>query len=228
MGAPTLLLPIALLIRVRVEDDFAVAHLRIPTEGGRASLYFLAARSLEKAMEEDGQSPLLPAVVEAFARLAEEIGDHGGLAHYTDFAPSQTAVGSWNSLSQVSGRTMALLSALLRGEAEAIPDLWDAIRGSRAVQNPFDCALLWCAVLWGVLGFIPNREGFTLAPMAVDSAMELCFSYRGRWQIRLSPDEPPICVRGDQSAPSSPQTEEKIVRNSIISPKTVAIPKEMV
>jgi hypothetical protein len=228
MSAPTLLLPIALLIRVRVDDDFAIAHLRIPTEGGRASLYFLAARSLEKAMEEDGQSPLLPAVVEAFARLAEEIGDHTGLAHYTDFAPLPSAVGSWNSLPQVSRRTATLLSALLRGEAEAIPDLWEAIRGNGAVQNPFDCALLWCSVLWGVLGFIPHREGFTLAPMAVDKAMQFHLSYKGEWQIRLSPDEPPLCVRGNQSAPSSPQTEEKIVGNPIISPKTVAIPKEMV
>jgi hypothetical protein len=227
MGAPTLLLPIALLIRVRVEDEFAIAHLRIPTEGGRASIYFLAARSLEKAMEEDSANPLLPAVVKAFARLAEEIGDHTGLAHYTDFAPSH-AVGSWNSLSQVSERTATLLSALLRGEAEAIPDLWDAIRGSVTVQNPFDCALLWCAVLWGVLGFIPNREGFTLAPVAVERAIELCLSYRGEWQIRLSPDGQPICVRGDLSALSPPQTEEKIIGNSIISPKTVAIPKEMV
>lgn len=227
MGEPTLLLPIALLVQIAVTDDHTITDLRLPAKGGRVSLYLIAARCLERAMDEDGQNPLLPVVVNAFARLAEEIGDHAGVAHYIAFATEEhSAAGrTWNSLPHVSEQTADLLAALLRGDDEAIPALWEAIQAVAGNPNPYDAALLWCAVLWGVLGFIPHREGFTLAPQAVNHEMALRLFYKGEWQIRLSPQSPPLCFRGDLPIPEQPQTEEKIFRNPNISRQNRCIPE---
>lgn len=219
MGESTLLLPMALLIHIAVTDDYQISDLRLPVAGGRASLYFIAARSLERAMDEDDNNPLLPPIVNAFARLAEEIGDHDGLAHYSDFQPKAHTpdLETGNSLPHVSARTVELLSALLLGKGEAAQAVEAAIRALPIDPNPFDAALLWCGVLWGVLGFIPHRDGFTLAPIGVEKEMRLRLSYKGRWQIRLSPDAPPLCYRGDLPLKDQPQTEEKIFRNPNIS-----------
>ncbi len=216
-GTPSLLLPIALLIRVAVSDDDGICHLRLPTGGGRASLYLIAARLLETAMEEDSQNPLLPPLVGAFARLAERIGDLSGLAHYTDFQPKKKSVADRTSLPEVSPQTVQLLAALYRGESGAGDALLTAINCLPPFPNPTEAALLWCGVLWGILGFIPKQEGFTLAPMAMERALCLHLSYKGDWQIRLAPGCPPICAHVGKMPSELPQTEEKILEKANIS-----------
>jgi hypothetical protein len=216
---PSLLLPIALLMQVAVADELGIADLRIPVAEGKASLYFLAARCLERAMEEDAHNPLLPLLTEAFVRLAEEIGDHTGVTHYTAFLSENhsTAVRSWNSLPGVSHETVRLLVSLAQNEWGAADELLDAIGNLPICFSPTEGALLWSGVLWGVLGFIPKREGFTLAPLAVKKDVSFCLSYQGKWRIKLSPDLPPVCSPTDQISSEKPCTEEKIFRTANIS-----------
>jgi hypothetical protein len=168
-------------------------------------------------MEEDSQNPLLPPLVGAFARLAERIGDLSGLAHYTDFQPRKESGVGGNSLPEVSPKIIELLAALQRGDSGAGEATLEALNCLPLSPNPTEAALLWCGVLWGILGFIPKHEGFTLAPMAMERALCFHLSYKGKWQIRLAPGCPPICTRMGEQLSKQPQAEKKILEKANIS-----------
>lgn len=218
-GEPTLLLPMALALRIALDDDPRVADLRIPVNDGRTSLYLLAARCLERAMEEDGGNPLLPPLTAAFARLAERLGDHTGKELYAAFESQGTALSDrkWNSLPEVSDETVELLAALWRGDEGSPEALWDALTPSPEAPSAADAALLWSGALWGVLGFIPARDGFTLAPLSVGHEITFLLSYKGNWRIRLRPGEAPFCTRADLPEGKNAAEAQKIFRNRNIS-----------
>ncbi|MBQ8287529.1 MAG: DUF3131 domain-containing protein [Clostridia bacterium] len=223
---PTLLFPMALALQVDVTDRTTAAELRIPVEGGRASLYLLAARCLEQAMEEDAAHPLLPPVVAAFARLAERLGDHTGKELYAAFAPPDDPPPTrWDALPDVSPETIDLLADLQRGASGAVDALLNALSDLPVSPTPADAALLWSGLLWGVLGFTPSPfgDGFTLAPLAAEREMTVLLAYKGEWRIRMAPGEAPICTRADDPGDSSPAKEQKIFQNRKFSPQSSCI-----
>lgn len=218
MAPPTLLFPLTLVLHAAVTDE-GIADLRIPSVGGRVSLYLLAARCLEQVMEEEPHHPLLPPIVAAFARLAKRLGDQTGKALYDTFSPTETpAATSPHSLCGIAPETVALLADLSAGKAGAVSALLEALRALPVDPHPLDAALLWSGLFWGVLGFTPSSlgDGFTLAPMAVEEEITLLLSYRGEWRICLSPHEPPRCTRRDDPVGDG-ESAEKIFRRRKIS-----------
>ncbi len=77
-AVPDLCLPMGFALYLACLPTDEPAHLRIPVAGGRASLYLLAVRTLERAMEEDPGHPFLPPLVRAFAGIAHRLGDRAG------------------------------------------------------------------------------------------------------------------------------------------------------
>lgn len=217
---PTLLLPMALALRVALTDSTDAAKLRIPIEGGHTSLYLCAARCLERAMEEDRQNPLLPPVVAALARLAERLGDHTGKELYASFEMSEdSSAARWNALPDVSPKTIDLLVKLQSGASDAASALQDALCDLPVSPPIADAALLWSGLLWGVLGFTPSPfgDGFSLAPLSVERETTVLLTYKGEWRVRLAPGEYPHCARADHPAEISSSTEQKIFRKRKIS-----------
>lgn len=211
---PSLLFPMALAIRVAVTDE-TVARWRIPVEGGRASLYLLAARCLEQAMEEAPHHPLLSPLVASFARLADRLGDHAGKQLYSEFSSNKpTAPSDWNPLPEASAQTIAVLADLSQGKTGAVRALLEALHRLPLSPVPADAALLWSGLLWGVLGFTPSAlgDGFTLAPLSVEEEITVRLSYRGEWQIHLSPNAAPICSRADLPTPPDTCKRQKNFR----------------
>lgn len=222
---PTLLFPMALALRVAVTDE-TVAERRVPVEGGRASLYLLAARCLEQAMEEAPQHPLLPPIVSAFTRLAERLGDHTGKQLYAAFAPTEAAQPvHWNAFPEASPETVRLLSDLSVGKSGAASALLAALSNLPVSPAPTDAALLYCGLLWGVMGFTPSAlgDGFSLAPSAVEEEITFLLTCRGEWRITLTPGAAPICTRADALAVTDGAPTQKIFRNRKFSPQNGCI-----
>lgn len=193
----SLFFPMALALWVSVTGDTTAPTLRIPTKEGRASLYLLAARCLETVMENDPYQPLLPAVVSAFAGLAERMGDHSGKALYAAYTPPEASA-PWQSatLPNASPAVVTLLSDLYHGRIGATPKLLTAIAELPLSPSPTDAALLWSGMLWGALGFRPSAlgKGFTLAPLPTEQPLCCILTYQGCRKLTLSPDAPPLCA----------------------------------
>lgn len=215
---PSLLLPMALAIYTAVTDDLSVFQLRIPVGEGKATLYLLAIRCLERAMEEDGDHPLLTPLVSAFSRLANLTGDRTGIDRCDAFLHEpHHAPRSWDSLPEASSQTVELLAALQSGKAGASERLRNALTHLPDDRGAADNALLWSGMLWGVLGFIPSKDGFTLAPLPAERATSIHIRYKGEWRVELRPGESPVCTRADAPPEGNAPQLEKIFRNRKIS-----------
>ncbi len=215
---PSLLLPMALAIYTAVTDDLSASQLRIPVGEGKATLYLLAVRYLERAMEEDGDHPLLTPLASAFSRLAYRTGDQTGIDRCAAFVSEpRHAPRSWDSLPEASPETVELLAALQTGEADAPERLQTALTRLPDDRDAADTALLWSGMLWGVLGFIPSKDGFTLAPLPVKRETTIFIGYKGKWRVTLRPGDAPICTHADASLEKDAPRIEKIFRNRKIS-----------
>ncbi len=226
LSPPTLLFPMAFALQFALSaEGTALAKLGLPAPGGRESLYLAAARVLERAMEEEPDHPLLPPLTASFAKIAARLGDHTGQALYAGFVPKAPHRTVSTALPSIRPATLELLADLQTGSPDAGEALLAALASLSYAPPPADAALLYCGLLFGLLGFTPASlgEGFTLAPLAVKRKISFCLAYRGRWQIDLAPSRPPICSalsadpRPAYPTPPSLRKTEKIRRRRKIS-----------
>lgn len=206
----SLLLPTALLLYHAVLGEERIDDCLIPIAGGRESLYLHAARSLEYAMENAPENPLLPTLTAAFAKLASEHCDSAAPL-YAAFEPPADAcypADGIDPLWHCPRKTVLLLAKLYQSDPCDSPAVVSALLNTieKLPPNPpaAEAALLWCGVLFGVLGFHPAENGCTLAPLAVKEAYQFRLSYRGEHIVQLFPDAPPHTVSAE-----SVQSEKK-------------------
>ena len=166
----SLLLPAALpCYRSVFPKDADIAQTAVPTVHGSESLYLHAARCLEAAMEAAPQTLLLPQLVQAFANLAEAYGDPAASLYrsFHSSSPSTYPTSGKDPYWQCKHATISCLAALHTPSDDSFTALWKAIETQLIHPSPEDSALLWCGVLWTLLGFrIKQGEG-TFTPMTV-------------------------------------------------------------
>lgn len=189
MSPPSLLLPTALLIYWAIfPDDTEVIQTPISHGQRSESLYLHAARCIEDAMENAPETPLLPLLVSAFSGLAQAVGDPTASLYAAFTPPSDIAYPSlgkdpyWNC-----GRnTIQCLADLVYRTHEAADAIWEAI-GQQLLQPSWeDSALLWCGVLWNVLGFHPHKNDADFSPMELSRPCEARLIFGREHQIALS------------------------------------------
>lgn len=187
----SLLLPTALLCYGAIfSDALEICQTPISTPHGQESLYLHAARLVEDVMENAPETPLLPALVSAFAKLSHALGDptaplYAAFTPPADFPyPSVGKDPYWNC----ARTTVLCLAALEEGSSDAVEDLWESIRRQLPQPSWEDAALLWSGVLWTVLGFRPQENGkdATFAPMTVKNPCTARLVYGKEYQIPLS------------------------------------------
>lgn len=194
-GPSSLLLPAALLLYTAIfPDDHEICQTPVPTEQGTESLYLHAARVLEAAMESAPQTPLLPTLVQGFAKLSTTLHDPtASLYHefcpipFTDRPPYKKDP-HWNCQLE----TLDCLDRLQRKEKDSAEQLWTELKKQLLHPSPNDIALLWNGVLWSLLGFAPHHPGATFSPLSRSQACTAYLRFGQLYQIDLSPASLPV------------------------------------
>lgn len=146
----TLLLPAALLIyRSVFPQDSEICQSPIATPAGSESLYLRAARAIETAMENAPETPLLPLLVHAFAKLAADLGDPAA-SLYEGFAPKKSVsypTAGKDPYWSCHRSTLLCLQSLETDGDHAVDTLRDAIAAQLPSPAIEDAALLWSGAL---------------------------------------------------------------------------------